>query len=217
MTGPREGGQAPATLSVLIVCAANLCRSPLIAFAAGRAGGVITMSAGLLARDGMPMCPMSATRISLHDGGARHVESFRSRALSSLDLDGFDLLLTATTAMRSDVVKQHPKLRGKTFTVLETLALGKMPLSGTELDEVRSNGPAAVMFARRGTVSSSPARRRALLRSRENSLDISDGHTDRGNRHHLATADLAERAGSELGTQLRQWQGAAVTVNDPGP
>lgn len=216
MTGMREAGQAPVTLSLLVVCAANVCRSPLIAFAAGRAGGVITMSAGLLARDGLPMCKMSATRISQHDGGAKHVESFRSRALSSLDLERFDLLLTTTTAMRSDLVKQHPRLRGKTFTVLETLALARHPLSGAELLDLRSHGPAAVMLSRRGTVAPGPARRHALLGNRGDSLDISDGHTERGNRHHLATVDLAERAGTELGKQLRQWQAATAGINAPG-
>ncbi len=208
---------AKTLVSVVIICDANICRSPLIAFEAGRSGAVLAQSAGMSAREGFPICLLAAEQIEKYDGGTNHVNSFRSRALQSLDLEAFDLLLTTTTDMRSNLVKQHPGFRSKTFTVLEALDLIRLPPNSTELLELRVNGPAAVMFARRGTVASSPAQQPSRKGNRNDALDISDGHSGRRNRHHLATIDLAARAGRELGELLLGWDCAAMETTEPEP
>lgn len=123
-------------------------------------------------------------------------------------LEKYDLLLTATAELRGELVRRHPKYRDKSFTVLEALALFELPLSGAERLELQEHGPAPVLLGRRGSVPPSSARLRG---KRTPSWDISDGHNERRNRHHLATVALAAKAGAELGVQLLDWRAEAAS------
>lgn len=207
----RETTPLPArpAMSLLVVCQANVCRSPLIAFSAARSWPVIAASAGMQALVGAPLCAQVAAKISsMGEAGRRYSEGFRSRTVESMALDEYDLLLTATTELRGELVRRHPGQRDKSFAVLEALALSTAPLSSAERLELQKHGPAPVLLARRGSVAPGtpgPGGRHGP------SWDISDGHNERRNRHHLATIEFAAKAGAELGIRMSDWSAAATS------
>ncbi|MDJ0312329.1 hypothetical protein QMG25_03615 [Arthrobacter sp. H35-D1] len=96
-----------------------------------------------------------------------------------MDPRSFDMVLTETTEQRSELV------------------------------ELRVNGPAAVLTSRRGLVETQPARSSGRRRNDRDILDISDGHNNRRNRHHLAAVAMAARTGASLSEMKFQWQVAA--------
>lgn len=179
---------------------------------AGRTGSFNMVSAGLSAVEESAMCPVAAERITGLRGGAEYVANFRSQSLQSMAPDSFDMVLTATTEQRSEFVTRHPHLRGRTFTALEAVFLSALAVSDAELVELRVNGLAAVFTSRRGLVETQPARSSARWRNHHDVLDISDGHNNRRNRHHLATVDMAARTGASLAELMLQWQVAAETT-----
>lgn len=202
-------GSIPPAASAIIVCKANVCRSPTVAFFAGRSRALVTTSAGMRTQPGSAMCPIAATRISSYDGGPSYGEVFRSSSVESLDLDRFDLILAATRTIRGDLVKHHPWLRGRAFTVREAVALANRPLSTTEAATLLAAGPAPVMAARRGTVARSPASDTRRWGRTPDAFDLPDAHNDRRSRRHAATVDLAVTTGNALGTALQSWRTAA--------
>ncbi|GGJ91538.1 hypothetical protein GCM10010123_21680 [Pilimelia anulata] len=103
---------------ILVVCRANLCRSPMAERLAAAALGprVQVASAGTHARDDQPMHPHAAEvlrRAGLLD------EGFRSRRLDPVLLHGADLVLTASRAERAACVRLVPAAVGRTFTLLQ--------------------------------------------------------------------------------------------------
>jgi protein-tyrosine phosphatase len=102
--------------SVLFVCTANLCRSPLAEGLAGtgpfahlgwRAG-----SAGSRARPGLPVHPLAAAALA-----ARGVTlaGFASRPLAHVDVAAADLVLVAAPEHRRAVLGAAPGAGGRTF------------------------------------------------------------------------------------------------------
>lgn len=108
-----------AVFKVLMVCSGNLCRSPIAEqFLTTRTRGcpVVVSSAGVMARDGAAM-PDEAATISLRYGG--RPEAHRSRFLTEAQLREVDLVLTATRAHRSSVVRILPRMANRAFTINE--------------------------------------------------------------------------------------------------
>ncbi|HEY0699436.1 MAG TPA: low molecular weight phosphatase family protein, partial [Micromonospora sp.] len=118
--------------TVLFVCHANLCRSPMAEYLARDllAGSAISVtSAGTHAQPGRPAHP-HAVRIL----GERGLDptSFRSRPLSRIDLTAAGLVLTASRRERAACVALSPAALGRVFTLrqfarLATAALGAVP------------------------------------------------------------------------------------------
>jgi protein-tyrosine phosphatase len=111
------------SFTVLFVCYANMCRSPMAErFAThlwrerfGAAAGAITFaSAGTDAADGSSMVWGAATVLAEH--GADNT-GFRSRTLTPAILAGADLVLTATREQRARCVTLLPEAVGHTFTL----------------------------------------------------------------------------------------------------
>lgn len=123
------------SFTVLFVCYANMCRSPMAErfaahlwrerFGAGaaaigsRAAGagpdaVTFASAGTDAADGISMVWGAATVLAEH--GADNT-GFRSRTLTPAILAGADLVLTATREQRGRCVTMLPEAMGRTFTL----------------------------------------------------------------------------------------------------
>jgi protein-tyrosine phosphatase len=109
---------------VLLVCTANICRSPTAErlLTAGLGPEIEVFSRGVCAPTGAGMCPISEnwllSRGALSAGSpARAVH--RSRQLTSADVAESGLVLTATTAHRSEVVLIRPRAESRTFTLLE--------------------------------------------------------------------------------------------------
>lgn len=106
-------------MTVLFVCHANLCRSPMAERLARQAVVASTVdievtSAGTHAREGLPMHPQSAA--ALREVGA-DPEAFRSRTLTAEQLHAADLVLTADRAQRSICAGLAPAALPRIFTI----------------------------------------------------------------------------------------------------
>lgn len=105
--------------AVLIVCHANLCRSPMAEYLARellaqQVPGIPVSSAGTHAVPGYPMHPHAA-RLTMERG--TDPESFRSRPLHADQLRTAGLILTATRAQRTTCVALAPSALRRTFTL----------------------------------------------------------------------------------------------------
>jgi protein-tyrosine phosphatase len=109
------------TLSVLVVCTGNICRSPLAEqilqdMTKGSGLDVSVTSAGTFAEVGNPMHPNSArTMLELGYQPKDHV----ARQLTPALLDNVHLVLSATEEHRSRVAQTNPAAIKKSFTIAE--------------------------------------------------------------------------------------------------
>lgn len=110
-------------LRVLLVCMANIDRSPMAEFllykmlAAERISGVSVVSRGVGAREGAPMSPISQALLCAEDGIV--AESHRSRGLSADDVREADLVLVMERAHLQRVAALYPEAAGKAFLLSE--------------------------------------------------------------------------------------------------
>jgi protein-tyrosine-phosphatase len=119
-------GQPPAkSFSILYVCTGNICRSPLaerltwlrLAQAVGaQAAGYKASSQGTGGLVGRPMDAAAATQLRRLGGDPG---GFAARALTVPELQGADLILTATRGHRSRVLEEEPRALRRTFTIRE--------------------------------------------------------------------------------------------------
>ena len=126
-------------MHLLVVGDANLCRSPLAehlaaALAARALGGeaarVHVSSAGLAARDGLPMDPRSATVLEALGGRRGGVSS---RVFDPAMAERADLVLSMTAYQRRAVLEAAPRALRHTFTLPEAADLvGRVDLTGLE-------------------------------------------------------------------------------------
>ena len=124
---------------VLFVCIGNVCRSPLgerLLAARLSEDGVAVRSAGVGAMVGAGMTPEAAVHLEAYGGSA---DGFVSRQLTPAMVDESDLVLTATTAIRSRVLEDSPGALRRTFPVLELAALlDGVPMDGDRAALVRA-------------------------------------------------------------------------------
>lgn len=179
--------------SILVVCAANVCRSPLAELALRRGLGadstISVSSAGVRATEGDAVCTLVS---SLHDDGEWHdqAQSHRARPVTRDLIEQSSLILTASRDIRGELVRLAPRSRDWMFTLKEAAHLGagfssagpdrvadyvayldrarsrSMPLAGSDGVEHRIRR----LFGNRGTVD--PA-------------SIADRHGSRGHRETL--------------------------------
>lgn len=132
--------------SILVVCRANLCRSPMAEQLAARAlagqararpHAVSVTSAGTHARDGLAMHPYAREALRWNGllGG-----DFRSRRLRPELITGADLVLTASRAQRAECARLVPAAIRHSFTLLQfarlAAAMPRADLAGaTDLGE----------------------------------------------------------------------------------
>jgi protein-tyrosine phosphatase len=106
---------------VLIVCTANLCRSPMAEALLDRqmrqAGlGWSVSSAGIRARNGRQMHEFAASTLTSR---GLQTTGWRSRRLDAGIAGESDLILTATAAHRGAVVTLEPRAVARTFPLLQ--------------------------------------------------------------------------------------------------
>lgn len=110
---------------VLLVCTANICRSPAAAgLLAGRLGSSIAFqSRGTRSVPGAGMCPVSANWLMMNGGiaDARH----GSRQLELADVRAATLILTASQRQRAAVVRLRPSAQVRTFTLLQAARIAQ--------------------------------------------------------------------------------------------
>ncbi len=108
-------------ISVLFVCTANICRSPVMELAARAMAGdsrdVEFSSAGTQGFEAAPINPDMAVTLTPGLG-----DDFRSRRISKDILEGADLILTAETTHRARILEEHPQLHRRVFTLGQFVA-----------------------------------------------------------------------------------------------
>jgi protein-tyrosine phosphatase len=119
------------TFSVLTVCSANTCRSPLMTLSLERAlvahqfaGNVVVRSGGLNAAGGQPACSEMARLTRSRGTLPMLLEQHRSVVVTDVMIDDADLILVADRSLRSAVVKRaRPSSIERTFTLREAAQL----------------------------------------------------------------------------------------------
>ena len=133
--------QAGAPFEVLVLCTANICRSPIAEILLGRAlggtGGIRVSSAGLHARTGSPVDEQMGRLL----GGP--VPDFAARQVSAQMIRTAGVVLTMTRQQRSAVVSAVPAAVRRTFTLPEFADLVELagrsdagPPAGTAADRL---------------------------------------------------------------------------------
>ncbi len=186
-----------------MVCAANVCRSPLAEFLlhrrlSGLAGfdGVVVESAGVSARAGSEICER-VRRVERGDGFAAFAGAHRSRPVSLEIVEGASLILTASTAERSAIAALAPAARSRTFTLREAAALATVPGFADEAD-VEADGVldrfATIIHGRRGFAPTSRKptglRRFGRRTTPADPFDIADGHLQGSAAHDRTIAQV---------------------------
>ncbi|MBT0772110.1 hypothetical protein KIH74_24415 [Kineosporia sp. J2-2] len=124
---------------VLLVCTANICRSPgAERLLAGRLGGAVDFfSRGTRAVPGAGICDFSSGWVRDHAGTPAAHES---RPLDVADIRASTMILTATQSQRGRVIEMRPSAQVRTFTLLHAArtarwlaATGRIPPRGADL------------------------------------------------------------------------------------
>ena len=189
---------------ILVVCTANVCRSPTTALLLqrgldrARVGSLIELrTAGTSVSPFSGYCPTVAEVIGPTAGGllARH----RSRPLDHDAVEAADLVMVMEREHRGRVVTITPSASAKTFTVREAAALA----GALRQRRGRRHGPAALTETRDGMLdlpgfvramhdargSTGPTEHRRSLAERMgraapvDPLDVPDAHVRRLTRH----------------------------------
>ena len=170
-----------ARFTVLAVCTANICRSPMIEMllrASLAPDRFEVASAGVRGWDGKPMDASAAIELERLGHSA---EGFRSQAIGSRLVDSADLILTATREHRSDVLALNPLALRRSFTLVEFAALTAL---------VDGDTPAELV--------AQAAQRRSLAPA---DADVRDPYR-RGPDVHRDTADQIAAAVATISTRL---------------
>lgn len=208
----------PLVGGLLVVCTANVCRSPLAqrvfedAFAGSPLAGTGVASAGVRAEDGRPMCAVSAEALDDRDGGAEFAAAHRSRMLSEDAVRSADLVLVMERDHRSAVVRLAPGSQAKVFTLREAEGLlGVLEERGAE-PVADLAGLARALHSVRGfaPLPPEPPKRRWFQRpvEPEDPFTIVDGHGLPEDLHASAVATVASTA---------ERVAAAMLARTPGP
>lgn len=132
------------TFTVLTVCSANTCRSPLMTVFLERSLlaqpfgiNVRVGSCGVNALPGQPVCPETARLARSNSMVSQALDLHRSTPLTDDLIARADLILTADRQLRSEVVKRAlPESVARTFTLREAAQL-----AATANSEVPAGSP----------------------------------------------------------------------------
>lgn len=206
---------------VLVVCAANVCRSPAAALTLARLlewrdefRDVAVTSAGVAAVPEGGACEL-VVRLREEDAEwAAVARAHRPRQLVRADVEAAAIVLAASRGVRSAVIAMTPSARRHAFTLREALRLGAgfAPEPGASGAEV-VRAFASHADAARGLIAP-PRPSRLALRARPAGDDIDDGHGRRPRPHRRAVHDAAaaaEALAAMLGA-ARDERGAAVRL-----
>jgi protein-tyrosine phosphatase len=111
------------TFSILAVCTANICRSPMIELLLRQRLDAERFSIGSAGVYGWNRAPVdSMVTLELARFGVRAL-GFQSRALTDEAIEQADLILAATRDHRAHILGRSPDALRKTYTLLEFAAL----------------------------------------------------------------------------------------------
>jgi len=172
---------------VLVVCHANVCRSPLAEFLLrdSFAGlGLQVRSAGAHARDGMALCADVAEFIADSSSGPRFASDFRSVRVRPADT-GSGMILAASAAEKSALAQLDPTTRRRAFTLREAAMLAEADIHAPAAPAVTAAELAQRWDALRRTGGLTMARNAG-------DFDIVDAHAGRRPRHEATVAGIVE-------------------------
>ncbi|MBD8517053.1 arsenate reductase/protein-tyrosine-phosphatase family protein [Plantibacter sp. CFBP 8804] len=203
---------------ILVVCSANVCRSPLAEqLLQARLSTIpgfdrlVCSSAGIEVSRGHEMCADAAAVLGLPSEGPK-APAHRARRVTKSMIGGAGLVLTASRAERSALARLSPEARSKVFTLREAAALAEAPDqaiatwrpgAGTTADQ-RLSDLAALLNARRGLAPAPKPERTGLFArfgSDVDPLDIADGH-NLGKRAHRTTLRSVQRSVERFGAAV---------------
>ncbi|MEY9954274.1 hypothetical protein [Leifsonia sp. EB34] len=205
---------------IVVVCTANVCRSPLAAaildagLRSSYPGTLTLLSAGTAVRDEQELCASTVRQLAARRIPGYVAERSRAGQLDTGLVDTADLILTADTAQRAIVAQLSTAARSRTFTLREATYLleGAARLRASEPEPLdfsesveRLNTLRATIVtpgSGRGRGFGGPGRRR-------HPLDIVDGH-HKGPKSHADVVHEVTAAAEELSRLLRE--DAAVPV-----
>ena len=133
---------APPT--ILVVCAANICRSVLGATLIQnslRHGVAIVHSVGVPGIQGASMCPVARNDLLCRAPSTADIaDQHRSKRMETMDAIKANIILTASRQERDLVVRMAPSVREKTFTMREAVShsrtVSETGISPTKFDAV---------------------------------------------------------------------------------
>jgi protein-tyrosine phosphatase len=174
------------TFSILAVCTANICRSPMIELLLRKQLDPEKFTVGSAGVHGWNRAPVdSMVTMELARFGVR-AAGFQSRALNDQLINEADLILAATRDHRAHILGRSPDALRKTFTLLEFAAL----MDGSTAEQSVVASPATLVeesFKRRGQA--------------RKDLDLSDPYRQ-GPDVHRAVAEKVRDAVSVIARQL---------------
>lgn len=196
-----------ATGQVLVVCTANICRSPTAAILIQRRTGVdsITVtSAGLKVNPGARICTR-AQQFLRRQGKVDSAETHRAKSLTREAIATADLILTATRDQRSAVARLDPRATQRTFTLAEAGYLSIVVKD--ELDAGTAGMQISDIVARlhgeRWRAGTGVRRHRLRPRSRQSDpLSLPDVHLQETRSHRLVFARI-RRATTTIASMLK--------------
>lgn len=166
---------------ILIVCAANVCRSPLAELLMRRGlqdlEGIRVASVGTAARGEAGICGR-VEQFREDDAWTAMAQAHRSRPASTGLLEQATLILVSSRDVRADVVLAAPTVRGRTYTLREAAHLGQDFEPASAPRHVGVVSRYAVQLDRARVVTGPVPRVRRLWGNgwRADGIDIPDGH-----------------------------------------
>jgi protein-tyrosine phosphatase len=214
------------TFTILLVCGANVCRSPLAAavltnrlLSAGLLGQVRVTSLGVNAVAGLDPCTYVVEAARAHGVDVEAMERHRSRRLSVEAVDRADLVLTADRETRASVVRLSHSAHARSFTLRETAGLGALvlaPRPGVRSAETSAHLTTFVneLNGLRGlTELPRTERRRSPTRpwrsTKVHSHDIPDAHQGLA-KLHAVTFGLTATSTEQVAAALVSWTRASA-------
>ncbi len=202
VTTKAQAGKVATDGSILFVCRANVCRSPVAEFVAIdrlSGSGLDVLSAGTDAAPGNHLCTHAAGMLAGRDRDLAFVSTHRSRRLSTKLIGNADLILTASIRERSLVARLDPEARPRTFTIVEFDRL--LSILPTVSGPATLSAVVAQVHQQRWRATSEHWREPAILtrlnplRARDG-LNLRDAHTVRNSIHGPILAETRSRVGA---------------------
>lgn len=186
---------------ILLVCAANVCRSPLaeLLLRDGLGAGldVRIASAGTMTSGGSEICSL-VEQFREDAAWGDEARAHRSVRIEPGMLEQAALILVASRDVRSEVVRSVPEVRGRTYTLREAAYLGNGFDPATQPRHLGTVARYAAHLDRSRVVRGSvPTGRRGWRPGRhDDGPDVIDGHGRSRWAHRGAITQVAEATAS---------------------
>ncbi|PZQ87797.1 MAG: hypothetical protein DI534_13545 [Leifsonia xyli] len=185
---------------ILVVCTANVCRSPLAEYVLqellrGTRGfeSVAIGSVGVKPVRNGRMCELAEASLT-GTNAEPFARAHKSLSATPTRLGNATLILTASRSNRAAIARILPQARPRTFTITEAIALGQgfSPEGETGVDAVRAF--ARYLDARRGLAAPvAPSGVRSWFSRASDPWSIADGHNLGAKQHARTISEVRSR------------------------